>query len=195
MTFSKDPYTGQITNKTIPGYTVENKTVEATIKNPPGAMYYNFRWRGHFADPNEAWNYEPFNPNLRNNEYRLDSAISVPFQASTSTYSTFTLWFIPQSTTPGGQIDVQVQALYGEFENIGTGMIFPPDYVSYTFVFHGAVSDWSNTQTVTFNQPSPSPTPTPNAPEFSAIALLPLFVVIPLVAAVFIRRCAFQKPR
>lgn len=202
---SKDPYTGQVTTTTIPSQYVENYSVVATIKNPSGATYYNFRWRGHFEDPNASWLYNPYYPNSANNSYRLDSAISVPFAASTSTYSTFTLSFIPRSITPGGQVDVQVQALYGEFDNVGVGMIFPQDHLTYNFKFEGSASEWSGTQTVYYGQPTLSPTPqstiqptcldtaasaTPDAPEIPVIAILPLFIVIPLIAAVIIRKYA-----
>jgi hypothetical protein len=45
-TTSTDPYTNEITTTTIPGYHVENKTVEAVIKNNIGASHYNFRYKG-----------------------------------------------------------------------------------------------------------------------------------------------------
>ena len=113
-TSSKDPYTGNITTSTIPGYHVENKSVVATIKNPSEATYYNFRWKGHFDD---KWKYEPFNPDGGSSAYTLGDTFSVPFKGSTSTYSTLSLYFLPKSITPGGEIDIQVQALYGSFRS------------------------------------------------------------------------------
>jgi len=47
-TTSTDPYTNEITTTTIPGYHVENRTVEAVIKNNVGASYYNFRIKDIF---------------------------------------------------------------------------------------------------------------------------------------------------
>ena len=63
-TSSTDPYTGKVTFTTIPGYHVENKSVEITIKNQPFTSYLNENgsrvWlfyyvavKGHF----ENWSY------------------------------------------------------------------------------------------------------------------------------------------
>ena len=108
-TAKTDPYTGEKTTTTTPGYHVEMKTIEATIKNPSGVSYYNFRWKGHFED---GWHYEPFNPNA-SLPYFLSDSFSVPYQASTSTYTVtdLRLYYELQSITKG-EIDVQVQSLY-----------------------------------------------------------------------------------
>jgi hypothetical protein len=193
---TKDPYTGEVTTSTIPGYHVENKTIEVTIKNPPGVTYYNFRWKAHYQDQVDQWQYNPAYPNSQGDTYVIQSVVSVPFRASTSTYSTFTLFFIPSSVTPGGKIDIQVQALYGEYENVSTGMIFPPDYITYNFKFRGEVSDWSAMEIFTKPTLPPSPTvtptatasPSPTVPEFPALVILPIIVVVSLVATVLLRK-------
>jgi hypothetical protein len=179
---STDPYSGKTTTTTVPGYRVENKTIEATIQNPSGATYYNFRWRGHYEDQNAPWHYYPINPNLESG-YTLNSFFSVPCKASTSTYTTLSLSFIPKSIPAGGEVDVQVQALYGSFDQVGTGMIFPPpDGPSYNFAFKGDVSDWSNTQTISYGETTPAPAPT--LPELSWLAVVPLLLSVFLVAVI-----------
>ena len=60
-TTATDPYTGKQTTTTQPGYHVENKTIEAVIKNSLGTSYYNFRYKGHYT---QDWSYFPFNPKL-----------------------------------------------------------------------------------------------------------------------------------
>jgi hypothetical protein len=61
----------------------------------------------------------------------------------------------------------------------------------FPWVFEGQPSDW-NTQTITIPATSasatPNPTPTPTVPEFSFITLFPLFVVIPLITAMILRK-------
>ena len=60
-TTTADPYTGKETITTQPGYRVENKSIELTIKNQPFTpytdaeghivnMYYNVHVKGHFED-------------------------------------------------------------------------------------------------------------------------------------------------
>jgi hypothetical protein len=56
---STNPYTGEITNTTISGYHVDNRTIELAIKNQPFSsyekngmiinFYYNVRVKGHYA--------------------------------------------------------------------------------------------------------------------------------------------------
>jgi hypothetical protein len=181
-TTTTDPYTGKQITTTQSGYHVENKTVEATIKNPSGATYYNFRWKGHYEN---QWRYEPFNPNKESNAYTLEYSKSVPFKASTSTYTLLTLYFIKaNSITPGGEIDIQVQALYGDFDAVPSQSQPMHGGLIYDFYFNGTASDWSNTQTITVL--STNPTPTPTVPEFSWLEVIPLMVAM-LSVAVLLR--------
>jgi hypothetical protein len=162
-TSSTDPYTGMVLNWTIPGRHVDGQTVEAVIKNPQGAVFYNFRYKEHFAD---GWKYMPFNPN-DSLPYFLSDSYSVPFQASNSTYSELSLYFLAwEHVSAGGQIDVQVQALYGYFRAVPYVHIAPIG-PTYDFYFNGSASEWSTTQTITIpSSPSSSPpvlpTPTPS---------------------------------
>lgn len=184
-------------------YNTEDNTIAATIKNPSGVNAYNFRWKEH---DEQRWYYSPFDDS--NPPFFEGDAYGVPSQASNSGYTVLTLTFIP-NTHVGQLIDVQIQALYGSYRAVPYGhMMVLPGGPTYDFYFDGKVSGWSSTQTVSYGQASPSPTPqitaqptsidtaastTPSAPEFPAIAFLPLFVVIPLLAVVLMRRYASKS--
>jgi hypothetical protein len=186
---SIDPYTGKITTTTIPGYHVENKTIQAVIKNNLGASYYNFRYKGHYTD---KWNYYPFSPS--SSGYSLPDTFSVPYQASTSSCTVAALpSYFFQSIPAGGQVDFQVQALFGNFDAIPYGHIIDVGGPTYDFYFKGTTSGWSNTQTITIGistptatpntSPSPSTEPTPNSnsepfPTTLVIATIALLAVI-----------------
>jgi len=163
-TSTTDPYTGKTTTTTIPGYHVENKTIQATINNNIGASYYNFRYKGSYTD---EWNYYPFSPS--SNGYSLPDAFYVPYKASTSSYTVAALpSYFFKDVPEGGQVDVQVQALFGDFDAEPWGHIWPLE-PTYDFRFTGTTSDWSETQTITFGEsqtptPSPAATPTPTSP-------------------------------
>ena len=203
-----DQYTGKQTTTTQPGYHVENKTFEAVIKNSLGVSFYNFRYKGHYGD---SWSYEPFNPNA-SLPYFLSDSYGVPFQASTSDYSVLTLYFLPTSISPGGQVDIQVQALYGNFDAVPYGHVMQlPGGPTYDFYFKGETGDWSNTKTISIGEdsasissnPTPSPTNTavsptlaPTVPEFSWLAFLPLFAAMLFVAVKLRHRkslCTFTQ--
>jgi hypothetical protein len=165
-TSTTNPYTNETTTTTIPGYHVENKTIEATINNNIGASYYNFRYKGHYEN---EWRYYPFNPNS-SLPYFLSDSYSVPYKASTSSYTVAALppYFF-QNIPVGGEVDVQVQALFGDFDAEPFGHLFLPE-PTYDFYFEGITSDWSETQTITFGEsqtptPSPETTPTPTPPN------------------------------
>jgi hypothetical protein len=166
-TSTTDPYTNETITTTIPGYHVENKTIQATINNNIGASYYNFRYKGHYEN---EWRYYPFDPN-RSLPYFLSDSYSVPYQASTSSYTVAALpSYFFKDIRVGGEVDVQVQALFGDFRAEPFGHIGLPA-PTYDFYFEGTISDWSDTQTVTIGEsqtptPSPAATPTPTpSPE------------------------------
>jgi hypothetical protein len=161
-TSTTDPYTNETTTTTVPGYHVENKIWEATIKNNIGASYYNFRYKGHYE---EEWSYYPSDPDSIRGYNHYD-AFSVPCQASDSDYTVISLTFLPKSIPEGGQVDIQVQALFGNYDAVPYGHIQPMPAPTYDFYFNGTTSDWSATQTITFGEsqastPSPAITPTP----------------------------------
>lgn len=154
-TYSTNPYTGNTTATTAHGYHVDNRVIEVTIKNPSGASYYNFRYKGHYAP--EGWSYEPFNPNA-SLPYFVSDGFSVPYQASSSGT---TVCQIPlsrfQGDPVGGEIDIQVQVLYGGFRAEPYGHIIDVGGPTYDFYFEGQASDWSNTQTVKVGSSTSSP--------------------------------------
>ena len=175
-TATTDPYTNKTTTTTIPGRHVENKTIEATIKNNLGASYYNFRYKGHYEN---EWNYFPFDPNA-SLPYYLADAYGVPYEASTSEYSVVTLpLYFLEGVTKGGEIDVQVQALFGDFRAEPYGHLGPLPAPTYDFYFEGTAGDWSNTQTVQFGEiQTPEPSPTPNQELTIDIAIVAVVIIV-----------------
>jgi hypothetical protein len=170
-TSTTDPYTNETITTTIPGYHVENKTIQATINNNIGASYYNFRIKGHYES---EWRYYPFNPNS-SLPYFLSDSFSVPYQASTSSYTVAALPpFFFQNVPVGGEVDVQVQALFGDFRAVPYGHVIDVGGPTYDFYFEGTSSDWSNTQTITIGEsqtPTPSPTTTPFPTNYTGVGL------------------------
>jgi hypothetical protein len=159
-TTTTNPYTNETTTTTIPGYHVENKTIQATISNNIGASYYNFRYKGTYAD---KWNYYQFDPDSRRG-YNLYDSFYVPYEASNSSYTAATLpSYFFKDVPEGGEVDFQVQALFGDFDAEPWGHLWPLE-PTYDFRFTGTTSDWSETQTITFGEsqtPTPSPATTP----------------------------------
>jgi hypothetical protein len=177
-TSTTDPYTNETITATIPGYHVENKTIQATINNNIGASYYNFRYKGHYG---KEWSYYPFDPDSFLG-YRLSDTYSVPYEASNSDY---TLAALPsdffKDIPEGGLVDVQVQALFGDFRAVPYGHIIPLPAPTYDFYFEGTMSDWSNTQTITVGESQ-----TPTSPEPTPMPLQELLILGVAVAAIVI---------
>ena len=165
-TSTTDPYTNETTTTTIPGYHVENKTIEATIKNNIDASYYNFRYKGRYTD---EWNYYPFKPS--SSGYTFPDAFYVPYKASNSSYTVAALpSYFFKDIRVGSEVDVQMQALFGDFRAEPFGHLLPIE-PTYDFYFEGTTSDWSETQTITIGEiqtptPSPATTPTPTIPPY-----------------------------
>ena len=171
-----NPYTNQTTTTTTPGYHVENKTTVVKIKNQlftpytiqqNGAnwtinLFYNIHLKGHFSPD---WG------NYRLNNGSGDGNLVQNYAAQ------YTVVPIDDYLPTTGQIDVQVQALAGYQQGIDT----VPGVPGEQWIITGSASDWSNTQTFTVEENSPSPSPT--VPEFSWLAILPLFVAMLFIAA------------
>lgn len=156
---STNPYTGDTITTTIPGYHVKNITIDAKITNN-GASYYNFRYKGHYEDD---WSYYPFNPNY-GVDYFLPDAHRVPFRASTSSHTVLSLYFLPDIPV-NGKIDIQVQALFGDFRAVPyVHLGGVPGGPTYDFYWEGEASDWSNTQTITIDESTPAVTPDASFP-------------------------------
>ncbi len=186
-THSVDPYTGQeITNQ---GYHVENKTIQIKIHNqsfkpfndPNGQainLYYNVRIKGHFE---QNWT-EIYRP-----------VYGFPRQSTDSDYTVFSYTWAEQGETQvgtrmitlraGAQAEFQVEAMIGYVADSGFySQHSPREY------FEGQTSGWSDIQTITIDKASASASPSPTVPEFPVTAILPLFVVIPLIATILLRR-------
>jgi hypothetical protein len=146
-TYSIDKYTGE--NITNPGYHVENKTIEISIKNPPtfygenNILYYNVRVKGHFE---KNWT------ELQSYSAQSDSE--------------YTVLSLPVYYPPKAQVDFQVEAIIvHSYEN----RVFSDDWLAqhplaevmqpglediYEQEFEiVGTSGWSETQTVTIPAP------------------------------------------
>ena len=190
-TYGIDQFTGK-TVITQEGHHVDNQSIEFKIKNQAFTSYtdsignnislsYNFRFKGHFGN---EWSYYPFSESgLSTGRYSAMFyyfADFPNFKASTSDYSDFSTaltHLFAQSPSAGSQIDVQVQAQIGHIDSLGDGF----------YSFTGQSSGWSNTQTITIGETSTStsPNPTPTVPEFTWLAILPLFISLLSVAVIF----------
>lgn len=171
-------YTNETTTTTIPSYPAENNTIKVTIKNK-GASYYNLRFKGQ----NESeWNYYPIDPTSGSGRhgYNLYDAYSnsVPYEASNSSYTVITLpsgYF--QRFQVGDEVEVQIQALFGEFQSVIYGYSAPGG-ATYDFWFEGTINDWSGTQAVTFEENT-------LIPEFPSWTLLPILIVITSIVMLY----------
>ena len=190
--YQTDPYTGKQKYIGIQGgYLFKNNTIEVSVKSqsfPPMIndttlqLYYNILAKGLYE---QGWS----NLNLRSDD-QVDRNY-LPTQQN-SEYTTIS---IPANTyTPGGTVEFQVRAILGgDF----------PSQLGYYYPYGGSyfgyeASDWSSTQSITIptnsiSNHTPNPTasstntiisPTPTVPEFSWLAILPLFAVMLSVALV-----------
>jgi hypothetical protein len=164
--YTKDLYTGETITTTIPCYRFDNKSIVATIKNPPGVNAYNFRWKPH---NDSRWYYHPFDTEAdQTPPLSASGAGGPPAYASDSEYTVISLISVNHFS---GALDVQVQGLYGEYRAVHNTPIqlFEGDY--YDYYFDGQASYWSNTQTVTISddlatQNTTPPTSTPITSSF-----------------------------
>ena len=175
LSYDKPPTYGvdQFTGETViidGGYYVDNKSVAFNIRNQPFtsyndsdgnyiALYYNFRFKGHFGDD---WLYYPFSESGGGTHrysamFYVLSDQSPKLEASDSEFTDIFLGlpFLFGAFNPqiGSEVDFQVQALIGHIYSEGDG------FYSYT----GQRSDWSSTRTIRVGvietlTPSPEPT-------------------------------------
>jgi len=168
-TTTTDPYTGKQTVITHPGYHVQNRTIEVTIKNQQFTPYsidnqhtiylfYNVSYKGHYAGD---WMYYPSGSYGRNS----NAATRIP--QSTSDYTV-----VPFSAPTEGQMDFRVQTQIGYYTESQLYYALPgAPFSIYTFI--GEVSGWSNTQTITISASS-----TPEIPEFLSWIILLLLIIV-----------------
>jgi hypothetical protein len=146
-TTKTDPYMGEQTVTTVPGYHVKNGTIEVTIRNQEFtpysidnqhtiSLFYYVSYKGHYA---EDWDYYP--PSTYGREY---SAIFIP--QSTTDYT-----IVQFRAPPEGEMDFRVQAQIGYYTSSIEPVIIPGAPFT-TYAFNGEVSGWSSTQTITIPQ-------------------------------------------
>ena len=166
-----NPYTGNETVITTPGYHVENRSIEVWIKNQPFTpytdsegneinLYYNVRAKGHFEDD---WKIvvgkSPIRTSLEYNFYRLSA-----------------------DYPEGGQVDFQVRAVVAYKYNTLAGRPIIPLYA----LRNVGSSDWSSTQTLTIENPE-------IIPEFPSWFIFPMVIVSTL--AIIGPRNRFQRKK
>ena len=186
-TYTIDPYSGKQTiltpgSSAIPGYHVENKTIELWIENQQHSsnVYFNVRTKGHFG---ENWTelYPPYN--RLTERYNFDGAIA-PFliHNPTQSDSIYTVLSFDGNYAAGDQIDFQVKAMTGHESQYYAGY-YQGSFVYNDFFESGialdAESDWSPTQTLTI----PTPSPSPSTPELDTTILVVAIVAIALGTA------------
>jgi hypothetical protein len=176
---STDPYTGKQTVTTHPGYRVQNKSIEVTIKNQQFTPYsidnqhtiylfYNFSYKGHYASD---WNYYP-----SNGSYAWDSDAATNIPQSTSDYTV-----IPFTAPTEGQMDFRVQAQIGYYDSYQEYIPVPGSpFTHYTFT--GEASGWSNAQTITI-------------PDTSSLSLLIAVIVVSLAIIIALVLLFFRRHR
>jgi hypothetical protein len=141
-TTSIDQYTGEEIVNTTPGYRVENRSIEITIKNQPFTpytdadgneinLYYNVRAKGHFGDNWEEL-YSFGNPSSTH-----------PIQSS----SEYTILSLPANYPDGAQVDFQVEARLGYYYNTMAGH----QTIPMNRLASAGSSGWSSTQTLTID--------------------------------------------
>ncbi|MCW3998989.1 MAG: hypothetical protein NWE93_01970 [Candidatus Bathyarchaeota archaeon] len=162
-TFTTDSYTGQTTSQG--GYTLENITVQVTIKNQPFTssllpdgnvtqLRYAVRFKGHF----DGWS---------GSSEQVAYAVQVSGKGETvveyfkgwSGYSSSGYQQLPN--IDGAQVDFQVKAQVGYDYSYNSGDGYPFPLHDFNVL---AESSWSDIQTVILpgaDDPAPQPTSTP----------------------------------
>jgi hypothetical protein len=139
-----DPYTGEKTVTTEPGYHVKEGTIEVIIKNQEFtpysideraiSLFYYVSYKGHYT---ENWDYYPPSSHGRH------STVVTSIPQSNSDYTV-----VQFDAPPEGEMDFRVQAQVGYYTS-STLAICVPGAPFTTYTFNGEVSGWSSTQTIT----------------------------------------------
>ena len=184
-TITTDPYTGA--NVTNAGHTTVSIRVTVTIQNSTQATAYLLGIKGHYST---QWQY-PWQDDYNITAFASsDSQTVLTFSGNNATGAATNQIFLRYGgnydwgfDVPfGGKLDFQLQAVNGE----------TPMRVLFGYAVYGEVSGWSTIQTVDVPDfaatatatvspnptlmTSPSPTAVPSAPEFPALATVPLLL-------------------
>jgi len=175
-----DEYTGKETTTTQPGYHVENKSIEITIKNQPFTPYdlteytVYYRDRDNFSRIQESYTYDGsktvnFYYNIGVKGYFGDNWKTVGTNYSSfegpepnaQLDSPYTVIFVGADYPEGAALDFRVQARIGYYHPYGPGI----QILGYDF--YGQESGWSEAQTIKIGDSQPSsPEPTiPTSPS------------------------------
>ena len=156
-TTTVDPYTGEKTTITYPGYHVENKTTYIKIKNQPNTqpnngttlqLYYQQRYKGHYS--NDEWILYP----------------STAWGYAEQSDSEYTLLLFSKGMPRHGQVDIQIRALTGT-------IIYEPAWLTEPERFVGVAGDWSDIVVVSFDPLSFTVLPFTSTPSTDETECLP----------------------
>jgi hypothetical protein len=173
-TSTVNPYNNQTTTTTVPGYHVENMTIDLTIKNQPippsiegnkSYLLFYVRLKGHYGD---EWIY----PHTAINAYPVQSNsdytnISFPTDHEAKTLYGKNIDYLQV----GDEIDFQVKAILAYGYNFSLCAVYPV----YSYDYVGVTSSgWSDTQTITIPEsqtppPSPETTPISTPPPYNEL--------------------------
>ena len=219
-TTSTNPYTGEQVVTTSKGYYIQNDTFVITLTGQSLAnypevnghglsLYFVLGSKGHYASQWENLSSHYANPVqgfLSGYSKWLLSGDNATYPRDDNGYTIAGFdGFIGGQY--GGQVDFRACAVIG-YTMTGQKTPNPNPFDArnpyYTEFFVVQESDWSPTQTITISANSvspnptllptntPSPSPSPTVPEFSWLALLPLFISLLFVAIKLRHRS--QKP-
>jgi hypothetical protein len=170
-TTTVDQYTGKETSYTQPGYRVENKTIEITIKNQPFTPYSLVTHTIHDKETGELYTYNQtsiitlfYNINVKGHygsEWKtVGGKASYPDgpESNVQFDSEYTVISIKTEDYPNDAVlDFRVQAAIGHYAAYGRNAVI------FGYDFYGQESDWSSIQQLTLGTPQ-TPTPAPTAP-------------------------------
>jgi hypothetical protein len=179
-----DEYTGKETTTTQPGYHVENKSIEITIKNQPFTPYNLTEYTVYYRDRDNlsritgSYTYDEsktvnFYYNIEVKGYYGDNWRPVETKYSyfegpepnAQLDSPYTVISVGADYPEGAVLDFRVKARIGYYYPYGPGV----QILGYDF--YGQESDWSPTQTITIGEsqtPTPSPATTPSPTNYTA---------------------------
>jgi hypothetical protein len=179
-----NPYNNKTTENTIPGYQVQNFTIDLKIRNQPipsmidgnkSFLLFNIRLKGYYGT---NWVYP----------YGYGTIDSYPVQSD----SDYTVISIPATIyNVGDEIDFQMQAILAYGYNHSLTAVYPVYVYDYEAV---ASSDWSPVQTIaipsissvtpTESLPNMGPTSPPNTNSDLTITLTWIIVGILVISVI-----------
>lgn len=193
---TQDPYTGEVTTQTHPGYHVKNFTIDVTIKNQPypstinngnaSVLQYGIQKKGYY----------------QTDDYFLSGGTRV--DTSSSEYTVVS--FPADQFTAGGTVVFRVKAILGFYYNYYYGLAPMTGFASEE-------SDWNEqsitltdssltpSQTVPVTQPtstsaeSPTPNSTITFPSLDVTSILTVAVIILVLVVVTLAVALYKKQK